>query len=44
MRFNRTLGRLIVGHTNKSEECVRLTALAVRFLRCDDPVRRPFNA
>ena len=44
MRFNRTLCRLTVGHTSEFKECVRLTALAVRFLRCDDPVRRPFNA
>ena len=44
MRFNRTLGRLTVDHTNQFEECVRLTAPAVRFLRCDDLVRRPFNA
>jgi len=44
MRFNRTLGRLNVGHTNESKKCERLTALAVRFLTCDDPVRRPFNA
>jgi len=44
MRFDRTLSQLIVGQKNESEECVRLTAPAVRFLRCDDPVRRPFNA
>jgi hypothetical protein len=36
MRFDRTLGQLTVGHTNQARECVRLTALTVRFLSCGD--------
>ena len=39
MRFTRTLGR-----PTNFFKCVRLLALAVRFLICDDIDRRPFIA